>query len=213
VVRASFAAKLVSVVLVMVAGVAAVADPKGEVIEIHETWHEPTPPKVIPGPGTDPRNAPPYSDEALEKDVWVRAWVKVEIDEHGDVRRVKFLKRPGYGLEDIALRRAFATKYAPAVDEHGKPMAVYFIYKIEWPSVGWLNMDENSTRTRHVPWTAAEHVPCAGSGPWHMDSKHPVYRDCSVPDPKHEAREPWLRRTDHRSPWIDAPLSTWESLR
>jgi len=35
-------------------------------------------------------------------------------------------------------------------------------------------------------------VPCAGSGPWQMDSIHPVYKDCSQPDLAKAAAEPWI---------------------
>jgi len=36
------------------------------------------------------------------------------------------------------------------------------------------------------------YVPCAGSGPMNLGSLHPAYKDCSKPDLRQAAREPWL---------------------
>lgn len=185
-----------------------------EVIEIHETWkawQPPTPPRLVPTRDTDPRVAPPYSDEAKEKDVWVRAWVMLEIDERGRVRRMKFLRHPGYGLDDIARARVFAMTFTPALDEHGRPMAVNFVTAIEWPSWGWM-ATRTGVVTRIPPPDVLAHVPCRGSGPLHLDSIYPAYRDCSKPDLARADREPWIRARDHASPWIDAPLASWPTV-
>jgi hypothetical protein len=35
-------------------------------------------------------------------------------------------------------------------------------------------------------------IPCRGSGPWHMGSVYPTYRDCAEPDKKNIDRAPWI---------------------
>src|SRR3954470_16378753 len=45
---------------------------------------------------------PPYSDEARMGNVWVISYVWLDIDETGTVQRVKFIKRPGHDLDQIA---------------------------------------------------------------------------------------------------------------
>ena len=47
--------------------------------------------------------SPPYSDEAFEKDVWAVAWLLLDVDATGRVASARFYKRPGYGLDELAL--------------------------------------------------------------------------------------------------------------
>src|SRR5262249_23166122 len=71
--------------------------------------HDPPPPPVPPQP-KHPRRVLPYSDDAIEHDVWTRAWLLLDVSETGKVTRVKFLHRPGSNLDQIALDLAFATE-------------------------------------------------------------------------------------------------------
>ncbi len=160
---------------------------RGETIIIHDK--PPPPPPVLPRPRKDPRIAPPYSDAAIERDVWTKAWLLLDVDERGTVSRVKFLKRPGYDLDAIAVKQALKTRFTPAEDGAGHPVRTLVLWPIEWPSYWWMvTMTGLVTR---IPASAAG-VPCAGSGPLHMDSAHPAYRDCSAPDLSRAALEPWV---------------------
>jgi hypothetical protein len=164
---------------------------KGEVIEIHDP---PVKPKAL---NFNPRKTPPYSDSAVLSDAWTKAWMLLDVSERGEVTRVKFLKRPGYDLEKIAIKEAFKLKFSPARDGRGNPLRVYVVWPIEWPSAWWLS---TFTGTRSAmppivgfpPRSLADSVPCAGSGPLVLDSLHPAYRDCSRPDLSRAAVEAWL---------------------
>jgi len=103
---------------------------KGEVIEIHDP---PVKPKAL---NFNPRKTPPYSDAAVLSDAWTKAWMLLDVSERGDVTRVKFLKRPGFDLEKIAIKEAFKLKFSPARDGRGNPLRVYVVWPIEWPSAG-----------------------------------------------------------------------------
>jgi hypothetical protein len=161
----------------------------GETIIIRDK----APPKVLPHPRKNyHRMAPPYSDEAIDKDVWAKAWVLLDIDARGNVSRVKLLKQPGYGLDQIALDHAFKMRFDPALDANGRAMATELLWSMEWPSYWWLvNMDEPPNR---VP-DYAQNMECAGSGPLAFGRIHKVYRDCSMAD---------LTRLD-QVPWVAAP--------
>ena len=159
---------------------------RGETIVIEDK----APKVVAPQPNKNyQRIAPRYSDIAIERDVWAKAWLVLALDERGTVTRVKLLKRPGYDLDQIAIDQAFKMKFAPAEDAFGRPMRSQLVWEIEWPSYGWMIAMEGLA-TRIPPGTNS--VPCAGSGPLHMDSVHPVYRDCSVPDLAKAAAVPWI---------------------
>jgi hypothetical protein len=170
---------------------------RGEVIEIHD----PPRPTVMPKPLADPAILPPYSDKAILGDVWTRAWLLLDVDDTGGVARVKFLKRPGADLDRIAIDHAFKLRFAPARDRWSHAARAYVVWKIEWPSYGWM-IDRVGTATRMPKYDQLSrfergavnpnNVPCRGSGPLNLGSVHPVYRDCSVPDLAHvDAREPW----------------------
>jgi hypothetical protein len=182
------------IVATVLASVPALADPPpryvpGETIVIHDSL----PPKVLPHPKKNyHRMAPPYSDEAIDRDVWAKAWVLLDIDARGVVTRVKLLKRPGYNLDSIAVAHAMKMRFDPAEDAKGNPMPTQLLWSMEWPSYWWLvDLDEPPNR---VP-PRAEHVPCAGSGPMNLGSLHPGYRDCSPPpDLSKISGEPWLTK-------------------
>jgi hypothetical protein len=178
----------------------------GEVIDIHDY----IPPKVMPKPTAhfDPMALPAYSDEAALDDVWVRAWLLLDIDAHGQVVRFKFLNRPGYGLEPIAANEAFELSFAPARDNHDKPTETLVVWRIEWPSYWWLSDLFHSVKRWPEPQrkislaysaniSPAMFVPCRGSGPLNLSSVHPVYRDCSAPDMTKVDVAPWIERPAH----------------
>lgn len=188
---------------------------EGEIIRIIDA----KPPTVPAKLSKDvPRVTPPYSDEAVARDAWARAWLLLDIDERGKVVRVKLLRRPGFGLDEIAVKTAMKLRFDPALDEHGKPMRTQLLWSMEWPSHGWL-IEHNGTASRMpveayvinplmrgfggqgqpaAPPTGASplsSVPCAGSGPLNLDLRHPVYRDCSKPDLARASILPWLDGT------------------
>jgi hypothetical protein len=181
---------------------------EGEVIVIREKLQPPVPAKPI---RHQPLKAPPYSNRAINSDAWTRAFLLLDIDETGALRRIKWLKRPGYDLDAIALSEVKKVRFAPARDSGGKPIRSLLVWDIEWPSAWWLNKVmgtrvglSSPDRPRNVVPidSIADHpgarrpqhlsVPCKGSGPWRMESIHQVYRDCSKADLRVAAREPWF---------------------
>ena len=108
----------------------------GEVIKI--TDRRLPPPAVMPRPTIDKRVSLPYSDEAKARDAWARAWILLDVDERGTVSRIKLLKRPGFGLDQIAIDESFKLKFEPARDEQNRPIRTYIVWTMEWPSWGWL---------------------------------------------------------------------------
>jgi hypothetical protein len=168
----------------------------GEVIEIQERPPPPVPPKAK---NYKPHKAPPYSDAAVLSDAWTRAWMLLDVDETGRVVRFKFLKRPGYDLEEIAKKEVFALQFDPARDENGKAIRVWILWTIEWPSAWWLSQFVG-TRAGMPPmvyYPPPPHrldwkVPCRGSGPLNLGSIHPAYKDCSKPDLSKIKVESWV---------------------
>jgi len=156
-----------------------------------------------------PSKAPPYSDKAVTSDTWTRAWLLLDVDEHGDVARFKWLKRPGLDLEKLATAEVWKLKFEPALDPEGKPMRVRVVWKFEWPAVGWLNLMNDATRSyspsgvtfiqgdkasdfrAHHPYN---YIPCTGESTANLDSYYPVTRDCSTYDLKVADREQWVVR-------------------
>jgi carboxypeptidase family protein len=171
-------------------------DTTGEVIVIQDLK-----PPTHPATATNykSRANPPYSDEAIARDAWTRAWMLLDVSSTGEVTQFKFLQRPGYDLETIAAREVFKLQFEPARDEHGQPMRIWMVWGMEWPSNGWLvamNLPR-STRPPIVGWPPhrmSDTVPCKGSGPMHLGSIYPTYRDCSQPDLSKYPSEPWIAR-------------------
>ena len=166
----------------------------GEVIVVEDRVKPPVPPKPT---NFSPAKAPPYSDRAILADAWTKAWLLLDIDETGKLVRYKFLKRPGYDLEQIAIGEIQKLRFAPAKDGAGRPMRAWLVWSIEWPSAWWLS-DFVGTRSAmpklvgFPPRRQDDHVPCKGSGPMHLGSLRPMYKDCSEPDLSKAAREPWI---------------------
>jgi hypothetical protein len=192
----------------------------GEVIKIVDS-RLPAP-AVMPKPLVDQRPSLPYSDEAKARDAWARAWMLLEVDERGSVSRLKLLKRPGFGLDQIAIDESFKLKFDPALDKQGRAVRTYIVWTMEWPSWGWLvtgngiasgkpndyNGPEdhvmNPTTGVAAYWAIApfmgttpalSRVPCAGSGPLNLDLQNRAYRDCSPPpDLNNTEALPWITR-------------------
>jgi len=148
------------------------------------------PPTVQPKPVKNyVRIAPAYSDYAIDHDAWGKAWLLLDISARGDVTRVKLLKHPGLDLDKIAIDTALDMKFEPALDDRGQAIASSLVWPIEWPSYWWM-IDIHGLATR-VPDEIA-YVPCRGSGPMHMGSVHPVYRDCGTFKLSALETEPWI---------------------
>ncbi|MFT3692142.1 MAG: energy transducer TonB [Kofleriaceae bacterium] len=186
-----------SILFLLVASTA-FADPKpasqlvvGRPETIHIQGH--APPTVQPKPKKNYlRIAPPYSDYAIEHDSWGMAYLLLDIDSQGTVERVKLLKHPGYDLDQIAIDTALKLKFTPAQDASGKAIGSQLIWPIEWPSYWWM-VDFEGLATR-MPLEAMAYVPCRGSGPMHLGSIHPAYRDCEMFKPEALNTEPWVER-------------------
>jgi hypothetical protein len=118
----------------------------GEVIKI-EDKKRPQPAQK-PKPTKDTRMSLPYSDESIERDAWARAWLLLDVDERGRVTRLKLLKKPGFDLDAIAIKEAFALQFDPARDAQGRPMKTYVLWTMEWPSWGWLVQGNGTTVRR-----------------------------------------------------------------
>ncbi|MBL9013923.1 MAG: hypothetical protein JNL83_07095 [Myxococcales bacterium] len=173
-----------------------IRDVPGEVIQIEGRAPSTTPPKPTNFVKT---KAPPYSERAILSDAWTKAWLLLELDETGAVTRIKFLNKPGYDLEQIAIAEAFKLKFTPALDGAKQPMRSALVWEIEWPSAYWLSTFEG-TRSKmpavvgFPPRRRDHYVPCRGSGPWAMGSIRPTYKDCSKPDLSQIKTAPWIER-------------------
>ncbi len=167
---------------------------EGETIVIKDRVRPPVPPKPT---NFKAYKAPPYSDKAVLHDVWTKAWLLLDIDETGRLLRIKWLKKPGYDLDQIAISEVKKLKFDPARDSSGRPIRAFIIWGIEWPSAWWLDKFVG-TRTGMPPIVGFpphrmdDYIPCKGSGPWHMGSLHKTYKDCSKPDLKVAEVEPWF---------------------
>lgn len=137
-----------------------------EVVRIPEKRPKITPP--VPIRSSIPR-VPPYSEEAILTNMWGVAWLLLQVDEHGAVVDVKVLKGPGHGLEPLAIETAKKFRFRPGHDAAGNPIAMQFIYVMEWPSY-WA-------RINGFPMIP----PCKGEAPLNLDSINPIYRDCEPP--------------------------------
>ncbi len=183
----------------------------GEIIRIVDDKPPTVPPKL---PAGTPRMTPPYSDEAMERDAWGKAWLLLDVDATGKVLRVKLVKRPGFGLDDIAVKEAMKLRFEPALDENAKPMRTSIYWAMEWPSHGWLMTHQGSAArmpiesysldpfggnfgdiTLSMGVNTLAHVPCLGSGPLNLDRAEKVYRDCSRPNVTKVPHLPWLDGT------------------
>jgi hypothetical protein len=167
---------------VKIGGQAAVAVKEGEAeaIEIREAL----PPAVQPKALTSPTRVLEYSDLAQDKNTWTRAWLMLDLSETGKVKRVKLLNKPGFDLDQIAIREAFKLKFEPALDRSKRAIPAMVLWTFEWPAYWWL-LDHKRAVNRLPP--EVEEVPCRGTGPTRAR-----YRDCSKPDISRAVTEPWI---------------------
>jgi carboxypeptidase family protein len=182
----------------------------GEVIVIEERLNPPVAPKPK---DFHAAKAPPYSDKAILTNAWTKAWLLLDVNERGVVERMKFLKRPGYDLEQIARSQASQLHFEPAKDRFGHPVRSYVVWPIEWPAAWWL-VAFNGTRSGMPHYTMVwgekvrvddirntkAYVPCEGTGPWNWNAPDGLYlyKDCSRPDLTQALREEWMPSTVRR---------------
>jgi len=197
----------------------------GEIIEVKEAPR----PLINAKPKSDPLAIPTYSDKAALGDRWAKAWMLLDVSDRGIVTRVKFLKRPGYDLDEIAVRHAFNLTFDPARNKKGFPAASYVVWPLEWPALDWLKLHQfTATRMPTMLDTVqvdggiivTTYPPCGAEkgdgvawnfGDGNNDSHHIGLRDCSVPDfSTMDATEPWIFRDASVPPpvvaeaaWID----------
>jgi Carboxypeptidase regulatory-like domain len=187
----------------------------GEVIQIEDRLQPAVKPKVT----QDMRALPPYSDEAVVRDAWARAWLLLDVDERGNVARLKLLKAPGFDLDKICIEEAFGLKFEPARDGNGQPIKTYMLWTMEWPAWGWLTQAgrglvgrrpvahqrlgarsdnvQHMSPERHYATLSEQpidHVPCAGAAPLNLERYNLAYRDCSRPDLRRAESLPWITR-------------------
>ncbi len=143
---------------------------RSELIEIYEVI-----PPALPAEPLSDTLLTDYTEGAIEHDVWARAWLLLDVDAKGTVRRLKLLDRPGYGLDAIAITEAFKLRFNPARDAADRPTSSLVVWYFEWPSYSWLKGD----RSRSVP-------PCPGGGP------SSIYRNCGTPTLANVLTKPWL---------------------
>jgi len=168
----------------------------GEVIVIEGHLPPSTPPHPT---NFVKQKAPPYSDRAILSDAWTKAWLLLEIDERGAVTRMKFLNKPGYDLEPIAIDEAFKLHFDPALDGAKQQMRSTVVWEIEWPSAYWLSafVGTRSAMPKVIgfpPRRQDAYVPCRGSGPMNLGSVRPAYKDCTKADLSKIPTAPWIDR-------------------
>jgi hypothetical protein len=164
----------------------------GEVIIIRD--RDVPRPSMLPHPKKDYRRmAPPYSEKAIMSDVWVKAWVVLDIDTRGNVARVKLLNNPGHDLDQIAIDHALKMRFEPALDAKGHPLPTQLVWALEWPSY-WYMVTMEHPPNRVLDPERVQYIPCYGSGPLNLEMLHPVYRDCTQPDLSKISTEPWYTK-------------------
>lgn len=144
-------------------------------------------PSIMPKPTTATNLVLDYSTAVKDANAWVRAWLVLDVNASGYVRRLKLINRPGYGLDELAVREAFKLRFAPARSRAGKAVPAMVLWTYEWPSYWW--MIEQKLDPRLVPEKAAK-LPCKGTS-----STERTQRDCSQAD----------LGAAQLLPWIDAP--------
>lgn len=151
-----------------------------EVFEIKESEK----PKTMPKPTTGTNLIPGYSDEARRSDVWARAWLLLEVDDKGNVVRMKMLHAPGYGLDEIAIRAAGDLSFEPARAASGKAVPALVLWTYEWPAYYWLIERKLSPEGLT---DVVETVPCADH-----PSNRARLRDCTKADLTKAGDLPWI---------------------
>jgi hypothetical protein len=150
-----------------------------EAIAIRETL----PPVVAPKSKIGLDVIPAYSELAMDKDVWARAWLLLDVTETGKVRRVKLINAPGFDLDKIAIREAFRVPFEPARDRANNAVEALVLWTWEWPAHYWLI--QNRKYPNRVP-PIAKSINCKGSGPTK------ALRDCTKPAVAKAVTLPWI---------------------
>lgn len=153
-----------------------------EVVEILEAAQ----PQVMPKPTSPTNRIPEYSREARDADVWTKAWLLLHVGRDGEVKRLKVLHAPGYELDEVAVRDAFALRFEPALDRAGRPVPVLVLWSYEWPSYWW--MVEHRHPPRAVP-AEVNAVPCRGT-----QGAASRQRDCTQAEMSQAHTLPWIGR-------------------
>ena len=78
----------------------------------------------------------PYPEEARRVDMGGTVRLRVGIDEKGRVRECKVIKRAGYGLDEAAVKAMWKFRFAPALDQAGRPVPfrINYDYRFTSPS-------------------------------------------------------------------------------
>jgi hypothetical protein len=155
----------------------------GETVDMHELVIPATPAKL-----RHRARRPAYSDAASDHNEWLRAWLLLDLDEAGAVTRVKLLDHPGYGLDAIAVRSAFALEFEPARDAASRPMRTQMLWVIDWPAFWWI-VDQGESVTAPIP-EAALQLPC------HDGAPHKIDRSCAPATIANALSAPWITRAD-----------------
>lgn len=155
-----------------------------EAIQIEETSR----PAVVAKPVDRWIEIPPYSAKALADNVWVRAWLTLDVDATGRVQHVRWIHRPGHDLDAIAIERAFATAFEPARDRVKRPIASQVVWVFEWPSKWWLDHQDAHRDDARMPEGYLD-VECQKPGENRRDR-----RDCSQADLSASLGEAWIAR-------------------
>jgi hypothetical protein len=142
-------------------------------------------------PATPPRafgrwTVPPYSQTAVDRNVWTRAWLLLDVSKTGTVTRLKVLNAPGFDLDEIAIREAWKLAFVPARDQSDRAMEALVLWTFEWPESWWLS--RVGYDVRRLPDRVTS-VPCRDSGPT-LDT----YRDCTLPALGKAISQPWIDR-------------------
>jgi len=153
-----------------------------EAIEILET----SPPAVPAKPVNKWIPILPYSKTAIADNVWVRAWMTLDIDAKGRVQHVRWVQRPGHELDSIAVREAFALMFEPARDRAKRAIASQLVWVFEWPSHWWLEHQDEHRDDNRMPANYIQ-VECQKPGERRRDR-----RDCSQANLAASLREKWI---------------------
>jgi hypothetical protein len=156
-----------------------------ETIEMHDA-----PAVAPPRPRHRPR-LPPYSEAATDHDEWLRAWLLLDVDESGVVKRVKLLDHPGYELDAIAVRAAFDLDLEPARDRANRPTHSHLLWAFDWPAYSWMVANAGGLMTK-IP-DSVKYLSCQGSGDRRTDEK-----SCAPPTLANALSAPWIARPARR---------------
>ena len=166
----------------------------GEAIEIHET----SAPAVAAKPVDGVIRILAYSDAAIRDDEWVRAWMTLDLDDAGRVRHLKWIRRPGHGLDEIAVREAFEVRFEPARDRTKRAVPSQLVWMFEWPSHSWLSHQVHYDLSRMPD----DYTKVACQQP---DEHRHDRRDCSQADLTSSLGEAWIVKPKPAAPAKPTP--------